>query len=243
MRINDLSTFGSKPILLSQFAELLNSNNVTMQGNQVNIPSGLVLLDDKGKIPEDADIQRIFYIDGEFPTENLVKNALYVNSTGESRATDENAKYINISLQVVSDFSTVSDNTLATSKAIKDYVDALPYRPEMKTIAVTKDIVFKKDISIYKIEVAKATTFTFDFSELSKDVCYTFELWVQMNTLVPLTFPSTVQWIDNTAPDMSETCMYCIVIRKMPNTIVTSTITSPTAIMNLAYKYKFTMRA
>ena len=64
MRINDLSTFDSKPILLSQFVELLNSNNITMQGNQVNVPSGLVLLDDKGKIPEDADIQRIFYIDG-----------------------------------------------------------------------------------------------------------------------------------------------------------------------------------
>ena len=124
MRINDLSTFDSKPILLSQFAELLNSNNITMQGNQVNVPSGLVLLDDKGKIPEDADIQRIFYIDGEFPTENLVKNALYVSSSGEARATGENAEYINISLQVVSDFSTVSDDTVATTKAIKDYVDA-----------------------------------------------------------------------------------------------------------------------
>ncbi|MBO5142771.1 MAG: hypothetical protein J6J11_09145 [Treponema sp.] len=124
MRISDLSTFDSKPILLSQFAELLNSNNITMQGNQVNVPSGLVLLDDKGKIPEDADIQRIFYIDGEFPTENLVKNALYVSSSGEARATGENAEYINISLQVVSDFSAVSDDTVATSKAIKEYVDS-----------------------------------------------------------------------------------------------------------------------
>ena len=66
MRINDLSTFGSKPILLSQFTELLNSNNVTMQGNQVNIPSGLVLLDDKGKIPEElkatyADIAKGYF--------------------------------------------------------------------------------------------------------------------------------------------------------------------------------------
>ena len=626
MRINDLSTFDSKPILLSQFAELLNSNNITMQGNQVNVPSGLVLLDDKGKIPEDADIQRIFYIDGEFPTENLVKNALYVSSSGEARATGENAEYINISLQVVSDFSTVSDDTVATTKAIKDYVDAavtgvatgtsgvlssyatkeyvdsavasasgeqhifyvdslpavadavenslyvikstkeaqifdgteyapisletlndfstvsndtlattqaisafvdekisninipdpdlsayqpvssmtdyakktdipnisgkvdnvgtnqsindnatftinattsfdvnapfssfaggkvvcydglgvtgditlngntfnisgglvvvgedgkipsslynaggltsisvgsglsgngtsssplvvdlsnyqstsislispeciiygssiiigagtgniylnydnsapdsniyvnnhalntagglvllgsdgkissslydagsqsifqvdsfpssgtnnslyvdkatsevkgyfdgawqnisfecvdvisgsastetvpstkavkdyvdaLHHGPEMKTIAITKDIVFKKDISVYKIEVAAATTFTFDFSELSEDACYTFELWVQMNTPSTLTFPSNVQWLDNTAPDMSESSMYCIVIRKMPNTMVTSTITSPIAIMNLAYKYTFTMRA
>ena len=113
----------------------------------------------------------------------------------------------------------------------------------MKTIAITKDIVFKKDISVYKIEVTAATTFTFDFSELSEDACYTFELWVQMNTPSTLTFPSNVQWLDNTAPDMSESSMYCIVIRKMPNTMVTSTITSPIAIMNLAYKYTFTMGA
>lgn len=622
MRISDLSTFDSKPILLSQFAELLNSNNITMQGNQVNVPSGLVLLDDKGKIPEDADIQRIFYIDGEFPTENLVKNALYVSSSGEARATGENAEYINISLQVVSDFSAVSDDTVATSKAIKeyvdsavaeastgtsgvlssyatkeyvdsavasasgeqhifyvdefpatdvavanslyvkkgtkeaqifdgaayasisletvedfttvsndtlattqaissfvdtkiagidipdpdlsayqpvssmtdyakktdipnisgkvdnvgtnqsindnatftinattsfdvnapfssfaggkvvcydglgvtgditlngntfnisgglvvvgedgkipsslynaggltsisvgsglsgngtsssplvvdlsnyhqstvisltspefkiggssiiigtgtgnniylnyddsvpdsniyvnnhalntagglvllgsdgkipsslydagsqsifqvdsfpssgtnnslyvdkatsevkgyfdgawqnisfecvdvisgsastetvpstkavkDYVDALHHGPEMKTIAVTKDIVFKKDISVYKIEVANATTFTFDFSQLDENNCYTFELWVSMSTPVTLTFPSDVAWLNNEVPDMSEASTYCIVVRKLPAAMATSTITSPKALLNLAYQY------
>lgn len=620
MRINDLSTFDSKPILLSQFAELLNSNNITMQGNQVNVPSGLVLLDDKGKIPEDADIQRIFYIDGEFPTENLVKNALYVSSSGEARATGENAEYINISLQVVSDFSTVSDDTVATTKAIKDYVDAavtgvatgtsgvlssyatkeyvdsavasasgeqhifyvdslpavadavenslyvikstkeaqifdgteyapisletlndfstvsndtlattqaisafvdekisninipdpdlsayqpvssmtdyakktdipnisgkvdnvgtnqsindnatftinattsfdvnapfssfaggkvvcydglgvtgditlngntfnisgglvvvgddgkipsslynaggltsisvgsglsgngtsssplvvdlsnyqstaisltspefriygssiiigagtgniylnydnsapdsniyvnnhalntvgglvllgsdgkipsslydagsqsifqvdsfpssgtnnslyvdkatsevkgyfdgawqnisfecvdvisgsastetvpstkavkdyvdaLHHGPEMKTIAITKDIVFKKDISVYKIELSVATTFTFDFSELSEDACYTFELWVSMSTPVTLTFPSDAAWLNDEVPDMSEASTYCIVVRKLPAAMATSTITSPKSLLNLAYQY------
>ena len=620
MRISDLSTFDSKPILLSQFAELLNSNNITMQGNQVNVPSGLVLLDDKGKIPEDADIQRIFYIDGEFPTENLVKNALYVSSSGEARATGENAEYINISLQVVSDFSTVSDETVATTKAIKDYVDAavtgvatgtsgvlssyatkeyvdsavasasgeqhifyvdslpavadavenslyvikstkeaqifdgteyapisletlndfstvsndtlattqaisafvdekisninipdpdlsayqpvssmtdyakktdipnisgkvdnvgtnqsindnatftinattsfdvnapfssfaggkvvcydglgvtgditlngntfnisgglvvvgedgkipsslynaggltsisvgsglsgngtsssplvvdlsnyqstaislttpefiiggssirigtgtgniylnydnsapdsniyvnnhalntagglvllgsdgkipsslydagsqsifqvdsfpssgtnnslyvdkatsevkgyfdgawqnisfecvdvisgsastetvpstkavkdyvdaLHHGPEMKTIAITKDIVFKKDIAVYKIEVAAATTFTFDFSHLDENNCYTFELWVSMSTPVTLTFPSDVAWLNDEVPDMSEASTYCIVVRKLPAAMATSTITSPKALLNLAYQY------
>lgn len=620
MRINDLSTFDSKPILLSQFAELLNSNNITMQGNQVNVPSGLVLLDDKGKIPEDADIQRIFYIDGEFPTENLVKNALYVSSSGEARATGENAEYINISLQVVSDFSTVSDDTVATTKAIKDYVDAvvtgvatgtsgvlssyatkeyvdsavasasgeqhifyvdslpavadavenslyvikstkeaqifdgteyapislktlndfstvsndtlattqaisafvdekisninipdpdlsayqpvssmtdyakktdipnisgkvdnvgtnqsindnatftinattsfdvnapfssfaggkvvcydglgvtgditlngntfnisgglvvvgedgkipsslynaggltsisvgsglsgngtsssplvvdlsnyqstaislttpefiiygssiiigagtgniylnydnsapdsniyvnnhalntagglvllgsdgkipsslydagsqsifqvdsfpssgtnnslyvdkatsevkgyfdgawqdisfecvdvindsastetvpstkavkdyvdaLPRGPEMKTIAITKDIVFKKDISVYKIEVANATTFTFDFSQLDENNCYTFKLWVSMSTPVTLTFPSDAAWLNDEVPDMSEASTYCIVVRKLPAAMATSTITSPKSLLNLAYQY------
>lgn len=123
MRISDLSTFDSKPILWSQLDELLRNKNITMLGNQANIPSGLVVLDDKGKIPEDADIQHIFYVDNEFPTSGLVKNSLYVSSTGEARATDDNAEYINISLQVVTDFSTVSDDTIATTKAIKDYVD------------------------------------------------------------------------------------------------------------------------
>ena len=123
MRISDLSTFDSKPILWSQLDELLRNKNITTLGNQVNVPSGLVILDDKGKIPEDADIQHIFYVDNEFPTSGLVKNSLYVSSTGEARATDDNAEYINISLQVVTDFSTVSDDTIATSKAIKDYVD------------------------------------------------------------------------------------------------------------------------
>lgn len=123
MRISDLSTFDSKPILWSQLDELLRNKNITTLGNQVNVPSGLVILDDKGKIPEDADIQHIFYVDDEFPTSGLVKNSLYVSSTGEARATDNNAEYINISLQVVTDFSTVSDETIATTKAIKDYVD------------------------------------------------------------------------------------------------------------------------
>lgn len=123
MRISDLSTFDSKPILWSQLDELLRNKNITMLGNQANIPSGLVVLDNKGKIPEDADIQHIFYVDNEFPTSGLVKNSLYVSSTGEARATDDNAEYINISLQVVTDFSTVSDDTIATTKAIKDYVD------------------------------------------------------------------------------------------------------------------------
>lgn len=123
MRISDLSTFDSKPILWSQLDELLRNKNITTLGNQVNVPSGLVVLDDKGKIPEDADIQHIFYVDNEFPTSGLVKNSLYVNSAGEARVTNDNAEYINISLQVVTDFSTVSDETVATTKAIKDYVD------------------------------------------------------------------------------------------------------------------------
>ena len=125
MRISDLSTFDSKPILLSQFNDLLQANNATLLGNKSNVPSGLVILDNKGKIPEDADIQHIFYIDNnDFPTTGLVKNSLYVNYTGEARATNNNAEYVNISLQVITNLENASDETVATSKSIKDYVDA-----------------------------------------------------------------------------------------------------------------------
>ena len=123
MRINNISTFGSKPVLNSQIDEILASKNVTMQGNNVNSPGGLLVLTNEGKIPENTDIQRVFYIGDTFPSANIEKNSLYVSSTGESRATNDNAEYINISLQVVTDFSTVSDDTVVTSQAIKTYVD------------------------------------------------------------------------------------------------------------------------
>lgn len=340
MRINDLSTFDSKPILLSQFAELLNSNNITMQGNQVNVPSGLVLLDDKGKIPSslynaggltsisvgsglsgngtsssplvvdlsnysqstdisltapsfsiggssirigtgtgnniylnyeddapnsniyvnnhalntagglvllgsdgkipsslyDAGSQSIFQVDS-FPSSGT-NNSLYVDkATSEVKGYFDGA-WQNISFECVDVISgSASTETVPSTKAVKDYVDALPRGPEMKTIAVTKDIVFKKDISVYKIEVANATTFTFDFSQLDENNCYTFELWVSMSTPVTLTFPSDVAWLNNEVPDMSEASTYCIVVRKLPAAMATSTITSPKALLNLAYQY------
>lgn len=124
MRISDLSTFDSKPVLLSQFNDLLQANNATLLGNKSNVPSGLVILDNKGKIPEDADIQHIFYIDDDFPTTGLIKNSLYVSSTGEARTTNDNAEYISISLQVITNLEDASDKTVATSKSIKNYVDA-----------------------------------------------------------------------------------------------------------------------
>ena len=111
----------------------------------------------------------------------------------------------------------------------------------MKTEATTNAITFKKDISIYKIEVANATTFTFNFSQLDENNCYTFELWVSMSTPVTLTFPSDVAWLNNEVPDMSETSTYCIVVRKLPATMGTSTITSPKALLNLAYQYALTL--
>ena len=77
---------------------------------------------------------------------------------------------------------TDSDNKYALKTEINN--------PEQKTEITTNSIAFKKNISIYKIEVANATTFTFDFSQLDENNCYTFELWVSMSTPVTLTFPS-----------------------------------------------------
>ena len=223
----------------------LNSNELLFNGHNYNTSNGIVVLGDDGKIPSslyDAGSQSIFQVDS-FPSSGT-NNSLYVDKTTSEVKGYFDGAWQNISFECVDVISgSASTETVPSTKAVKDYVDALPHGPEMKTAAVTKDIVFKKDISVYKIELSVATTFTFDFSELSEDACYTFELWVQMNTPATLTFPSNVQWLDNIAPDMSESSMYCIVIRKMPNTMVTSTITSPTAIMNLAYKYAFTMGA
>lgn len=109
--------------------------------------------------------------------------------------------------------------------------------PEQKTEVTANSIAFKKNISIYKIEVANATTFTFDFSQLDENNCYTFELWVSMSTPVTLTFPSNVAWLNDEVPDMSEASTYCIVVRKLPAAMGTSAITSPKALLNLAYQY------
>ena len=113
--------------------------------------------------------------------------------------------------------------------------------PAMKNEATAENNKKKKDISIYKIELTTATTFTFDWSQLDSEICYTFELWVSMSTPVTLTFPSDVAWLNNEVPDMSEVSTYCIVVRKLPATMGTSTITSPKALLNLAYQYALTL--
>ena len=150
MRINDISTFDSKPVLISQIDEILANKNVTMQGNNVNSPGGLLVLTNEGKIPENTDIQHIFYIGDTFPSADIKKNSLYVSSTGESRATDDNAEYINISLQVVTDFSTVSDDTVATSQAIKTYLSGYYADKAYVTDAITSAMLSGKvDLTPY----------------------------------------------------------------------------------------------
>lgn len=186
------------------------------------------------------DVNHIFKV-SEFPVSGMIENSIYILDSGNARAYFSEG-WLNISWEVIKEINELaSDNNIPTSKAVKDYVDAIQVGPSMKTEVTTNAIIFKKDTSIYKIEVANATTFTFDFSQLDENNCYTFELWVSMSTPVTLTFPSDVAWLNDEVPDMSETSTYCIVVRKLPAAMATSAITSPKALLNLAYQYALTL--
>ena len=233
-----IGTGTSNNIYLNYEDDAPNSN-IYVNNHALNTAGGLVLLGSDGKIPSslyDAGSQSIFQVDS-FPSSGT-NNSLYVDkATSEVKGYFDGA-WQNISFECVDVISgSASTETVPSTKAVKDYVDALHHGPEMKAIAITKDIVFKKDISVYKIELSVATTFTFDFSELSEDACYTFELWVSMSTPVTLTFPSDAAWLNDEVPDMSEASTYCIVVRKLPAAMATSTITSPKSLLNLAYQY------
>ena len=219
----------------------LSSNELLFNGHNYNTPNGLVVLGSDGKVPSDlydAGGQSVFQVES-FPTSGE-NNSLYIDKN-----TSEVKGYFNGAWQDVSHecVDTIDDTatveTIPSTKAVKDYVDskagssiAYAMQPVETT---TKDIVFKDNISIYNIDISSATTFTFDFNQLSSDACYTFELWVKMSTVSTLTFPSNVAWLDGSAPDMSEQSTYCIVVRKFPESFVTSG--NAVAIINLAYKY------
>ena len=229
-------------------------------GHATNTPNGLAIVEESGKLPlsiipdvdlsnyynktesdekfalkDDVNSKLALSIVEDFPSSGI-NNTLYVNNENHAQIYT-NDQWKDIAIEVVENFETVNQITVPTTQAVKDYVDTIQVGPSMKTEATTNAITFKKDISIYKIEVANATTFTFDFSQLDENNCYTFELWVSMSTPVTLTFPSDVAWLNDEVPDMSETSTYCIVIRKMPAAMATSTITSPKALLNLAYQY------
>lgn len=191
--------------------------------------------DEKFALKDDVNSKLALSVVEDFPSSGI-NNTLYVNNENHAQIY-ANDQWKDIALEVVENIDTPNQTTVPTTQAVKDYVDTIQVGPSMKTEATTNAIIFKKDTSIYKIEVANATTFTFDFSQLDENNCYTFELWVSMSTPVTLTFPSDVAWLNDEVPDMSEASTYCIVVRKLPSTMGTSTITSPKALLNLAYQY------
>ena len=238
----------------------LSGTDFVINGNTSNTSGGLAIVEESGKLPSsiipDVDLSNYYNktesdekfalkddvnsklalsVVEDFPSSGI-NNTLYVNNENHAQIY-ANDQWKDIAVEVVENFETVNQTTVPTTQAVKDYVDTIQVGPSMKTEATTNAITFKKDISIYKIEVANATTFTFDWSQLDSEVCYTFELWVSMSTPVTLTFPSDVAWLNDEVPDMSEASTYCIVIRKLPATMATSTITSPKALLNLAYQY------
>ena len=63
--------------------------------------------------------------------------------------------------------------------------------------------------NMYYHEVKGATT----ISLVSQTSFSTFELCLKMPTAYSITFPSSVKWLDNEAPDMSEVGVYYLVFR------------------------------
>lgn len=222
---------------------IITNNGIEYNGHIQNTANGLVVLGNDGKIPVnlyDAGGQSVFQVES-FPTSGE-NNSLYIDKNTSEVKGYFNGTWQDVSYECVDTIDdTATVETIPSTKAVKDYVDSLSTGPAMKNEATAENIVFKKDISIYKIELTTATTFTFDWSQLDSEICYTFELWVSMSTPVTLTFPSDVAWLNDEVPDMSEASTYCIVVRKLPSTMGTSTITSPKALLNLAYQYSLVL--
>lgn len=236
--------FGSSFSVQERGIVISTQADIILNEHASNTANGLAVVGNDGKLPTSivpvVDTQHIFQVES-IPASG-VNNSLYVEKDSGKVQGYFGGAFQDVSLECVDVIDdSASTTTVPSTKAVKDLVDGIAAGPAMKTEAVTKDIVFKKDVSVYKIELSAATTFTFDVSNLDEANCYTFELWVQMSTAQTLTFPSSSAWLDGTTPDISEAGMYCFVIRKMPATMVTSTITSPQILMNLAYKYSFTL--
>lgn len=71
--------------------------------------------------------------------------------------------------------------------------------------------------SIYSITPSGTTAFTFDATglNLEANTAYTFEVFINMSTVYTITFPNSVTWQDNTAPDLSSTGKYLLAFRTM----------------------------
>lgn len=74
-------------------------------------------------------------------------------------------------------------------------------------------IVLQDGVSSYDITITANSTISFDPSQLSEPISMkTFEVLLAMPTVCSIAFAG-VTWIDNNAPDMSETCSYLFAFR------------------------------
>lgn len=193
------------------------------------------LLGEDGKIKANINLpDNILSIENvsTFPAA-ATNNTLYIDNSNEIKIYTNNS-WKDVSLETVNDFTTVSNETVPTTQAVKTYVDSsIVFPPKQLVAATDKNIIFIPQKSIYTYTVSSATTFTFALDALESNTCYTFELWLKMQTVSPLTFPNNIVWLSGTAPIMNETKTYCIVVRKLPSNLVT---TGKNILLNLAYK-------
>ena len=75
-------------------------------------------------------------------------------------------------------------------------------------------VSLNKSSDYYSVTPTSNTTFAFD--NIPSGVC-TFELRIKLSTVYALTFPSSVKWMNDTPPDMSETGIYFLVFRTEDN--------------------------
>ena len=71
--------------------------------------------------------------------------------------------------------------------------------------------------SLYYIEIASNTTFTFDVTNIPYDAskAFTFELAIYMSTAYQLTFPSGTTWQDGNTPNVTDAGTYFFAFRRL----------------------------
>ena len=78
-------------------------------------------------------------------------------------------------------------------------------------------ITLSRSKSIYTSSPIGTTTYSFDSSglDLTSDISYTFELYVDLSFVYGLNFPASVKWQDGETPDLSSTGKYLFAFRTM----------------------------
>jgi len=119
----------------------------------------------------------------------------------------------------------LGSSATATTQAITDNDTSIATTAFARTLSTHQPITtlssgtitLTSGVSLYKIALTAATTFTFNLSgtSASSSVAYTFELCIVMSTVYSLTFPSSVTWQNGEAPDMSSTGTYFLAFRTL----------------------------
>lgn len=92
----------------------------------------------------------------------------------------------------------------------------MPSTEILQNLTIVNDfnIVIKEQFSIYKTEISTETTYTFNATEVSgyKKVI-TFELLINLKSVITPNFPTSVKWLNNEAPEFDEIGNYLLAFR------------------------------